>query len=351
MSQSTEAAQREHTGTTSSKVDMKVIALVISLACLVHGEGLFLSTALDGVEIKLRGRDRGPDITQVEVHIRPKEVTASGDIPSLEYEEEDGCWKQAPAKAGPTNRGQKKRWRLDLPAPCKTYKFRLALHSDSCIEYLEHPKTMGGSELYLVERTRFIPGAPQNLQMSGNNSLEWDAVPCASDYQVTYSTEDGKTTTMVGEDALSNTQLPFPISSCQTVDAVVKAVSGSRKGPGARITFNTCQAEEDRDDATLNASFLFADSQEEECPSPNLPLCKPSPSRTFTKICNVFRCIGPPQEAKREGGVVAEEISQFPTLLICLVAAGLLVFFILAIVFTIIIRKRQRSGIHHVQKS
>merc|ERR1711974_556224 len=131
------------------------------------------------------------------------------------------------------------------------------------------------------------------------------------------------TTTLVGEDALSNTLLPFSSTPCQTVEAVVKAVSGSRKGPGARITFNTCKAEEDRDDATLDASFLFADSQEEECPSPNLPLCEPSPT------------IPIPQEARREGGVVA----------------GLLVFIILAIVFTIIIRKRQRSGIHHVQKS
>lgn len=177
-------------------------------------------------------------------------------------------------------------------------------------------------------------------------------------YQVTYSTEDDKTTTLVGEDALSNTLLPFSSTPCQTVEAVVKAVSGPRKGPGARITFNTCKVEEDRDDATLDASFLFADSQEEECPPPNLPLCEPAPSRTFTKLCNVFRCVGPPK-ARQEGGVVAEEISQFPTgweserltLLICLVAAGLLVFVILAIVFTIIIRKRQRSGIHHVQKS
>jgi hypothetical protein len=136
---------------------------------------------------------------------------------------------------------------------------------------------------------------------------------------------------MVGEDALSNTQLPFPVSPCQTVDAVVKAVSGSRKGPGARITFNTCQAEEDRDNATLNASFLFADSQEEECPTQNLPLCKASPLTS-------------PQ-------VVVKELSQFPTLLICLVAAGLLLFLILAIVFTIVIRRRQRSGIHNVQKS
>merc|ERR1711981_360870 len=320
--------QQQH----NSKVNMKIIALAISLASLVHGEGLFLSNALDGVEIKLRGRDRGPDITQVELHIQPNEVSASGQIPTLEYKEEDGCWKEAPAKAGPTKRGQKKRWRLDLPAPCKTYKFRFALHSDSCIEYLEHPKSMGGSVLYMVEQTRFVPGAPENLQMGCNNTLEWDPVPCASEYQVTYSTEDDKTTTLVGEDALSSTP-------CQTVEAVVKAVSGSRKGPGARITFNTCKAEEDRDDATLDASFLFADSQEEECPSPNLPLCEASPT------------IPIPQEARREGGVVAEEISQFPTLLICLVAAGLLVFIILAIVFTIIIRKRQRSGVHHVQKS
>merc|ERR1712165_699112 len=331
---------------------MKIIALaILSLASLVHGEGLFLSNALDGVEIKLRGRDRGPDITQVELRIRPNEVSASGQIPTLEYKEEDGCWKEAPAKAGPTKRGQKKRWRLDLPAPCRTYKFRFALRSQSCIEYLEHPKTMGGSVLYMVEQTRFVPGAPENLQMGSNNTLEWDPVPCASEYQVTYSTEDEKTTTLVGEDALSNTQLPFSSTPCQTVEAVVKAVSGSRKGPGARITFNTCKTEEDRDDATLDASFLFADFQEEECPSPNLPLCEPSPSRTFTKLCNVFRCIGEVKEARREGGVVAEEISQFPTLLICLVAAGLLVFIILAIVFTIIIRKRQRSGIHHVQKS
>merc|ERR1712061_533566 len=62
--------QQQH----NSKVNMKIIALAISLASLVHGEGLFLSNALDG----------------------------------LEYKEEDGCWKEAPAKAGPTKRGQKK---------------------------------------------------------------------------------------------------------------------------------------------------------------------------------------------------------------------------------------------------
>jgi len=332
---------------TSEKDKMKIIAFAISLASLVHGESLFLSTAVDGVEIKLRGRDRGPDITQVEVHIRPKEVTASGEIPSLEYKEEDGCWKQAPAKAGPTNRGQRKRWRLDLPAPCKSYKFRLALHSDSCIDYLEHPTTMGGSPLYLVEQTRFVPGSPENLQMVGNNSLEWDAVPCASEYQVTYSTEDGKTTTRVGEDALSNTQLPFSSSPCQTVDAVVKAVSGSRKGPGARLTFNTCQAEEDRDNATLDASFLFADFQEEECPTQNIPLCKASPLPSPQEV----RFGGKDSLQEVEEEVVVKELLQFPTLLICLVAAGLLLFLILAIVFTIVIRRRQRSGIHHVQKS
>jgi len=329
---------------------MKIIALAISFVSLVHGEGLFLPTAVDGVEIKLRGRDRGPDITQVEVHIRPKEVTASGDIPSLEYKEEGGCWKKAPVKSGPTNRGQKKRWRLNLPAPCKIYKFRLAMHSDTCIEYLEHPKTMGGSPLYLVEQTRFIPGAPENLQKIGNNSLEWDAVPCASEYQVTYSTEDGRTATRVGEEAISNTQLPFPSSPCQTVDAVVKAVSGSRKGPGARVTFNTCQTEEDRDDAsaTLDASFLFADFQEEECPAQNLPLCKASP---LPSPLEVRLGLKESLEEEKKEGVVVKELSQFPTLLICLVAAGLLLFLILAIVFTIVIRRRQRSGIHHVQKS
>merc|ERR1712088_425392 len=89
----------------NSKVNMKIVAIAISLASLVHGEGLFLSNALDGVEIKLRGRDRGPDITQVELYIRPNEVAASGEVPTLEYKEEDGCWKEAPAKAGPTKRG------------------------------------------------------------------------------------------------------------------------------------------------------------------------------------------------------------------------------------------------------
>merc|ERR1712203_617169 len=72
---------------------------------------------------------------------------------------------------------------------------------------------------------------------------------------------------------------------------------------GARITFNTCKAEEDRDDATLDASFLFADSQEEECPSPNLPLCEPSPRR-FTN--------SPFIESLSPVGVVAEEISHLP---------------------------------------
>merc|ERR1712029_87038 len=96
----------------------------------------------------------------------------SGTVPSLEYKEEGGCWKPAPKKSGPTNRGQRKRWRLDLPAPCKTYKFRFALQSDSCVDYLEHPKTMGGSPQYLVDQSRFLPGAPENLQMGGNDNEE-----------------------------------------------------------------------------------------------------------------------------------------------------------------------------------
>merc|ERR1711962_348624 len=61
-----------------------------------------------------------------------KEVALSGTVPSLEYKEEDGCWKPAPKKSGPTNRGQRKRCRLDLPAPCKKYKFRFVLQSDNC---------------------------------------------------------------------------------------------------------------------------------------------------------------------------------------------------------------------------
>merc|ERR1711994_1172714 len=80
------------------RVNMKIIALALSLASLVQGESLFLPTAVDGVEIKPRGRDRGPDITQVELHIRPKEVALSGVVPSLEYKEEGGCWKPAPKK-------------------------------------------------------------------------------------------------------------------------------------------------------------------------------------------------------------------------------------------------------------
>merc|ERR1712212_667605 len=32
-----------------------------------------------------------------------------------------------------------------------------------------------------------------------------------------------------------------------------------------------------RDNAILDASFLFADFQEEECPTQNIPLCKASP--------------------------------------------------------------------------
>merc|ERR1712209_101013 len=95
------SSQREPKETTPSfweRVNMKIIAVALSLASLVQGESLFLPTAVDGVEIKLRGRDRGPDITQVELHIRPKEVSLSGAVPSLEYKEEDGCWKPAPKK-------------------------------------------------------------------------------------------------------------------------------------------------------------------------------------------------------------------------------------------------------------
>merc|ERR1712107_581271 len=236
-------------------------------------------------------------------------------VPSLEYKEEGGCWKPAPTKSGPTNRGQRKRWRLDLPAPCKTYKFRFALQSDSCVDYLENPKMMGGSPQYLVDQSRFLPGAPQNLQMGGNNTLEWDAVPCASEYQVTYSTEDGQTTTLVSEDAPSNTQLPFAINPCQNVN----------------------------DDVTLDASFLFGDFQE-VCPAPSLPRCKAAPLPS------------PPEASlslkENEESVVAKELpSQFPTLLICLVAGGLLLFLVVVTIATIVIRRRQWSGVHHVQKS
>merc|ERR1719209_1071386 len=140
---------------------------------------------------------------------------------------------------------------------------------------------------------------------------------------------------------------PSQAAPARQLMPLLEAVSGSRKGPGSRITFNTCQAEEDRDDATLNASFLFADFQEEECPTQNLPLCKASSLPSSLEVRYGLK--DSLEEEKEE--VVVKELSQFPTLLICLVAAGLLLFLILAIVFTIVIRRRQRSGIHHVQKS
>merc|ERR1712141_12361 len=114
-SQSTEATQREHIGATSEKDKMKIIAFAISLASLVHGEGLFLSNALDGVEIKLRGRDRGPDITQVELSFVPTKSLHLGRFPLLSTRRRMAAGKKLLQKRVPRKEGKKRGGGLTCP--------------------------------------------------------------------------------------------------------------------------------------------------------------------------------------------------------------------------------------------
>ena len=321
------------------------LLLLASLWTVVvsHSHSVFLPTALDGLQVQLRGRDAGPDITEVEVFVRPEEVLVSpqevqaGSLSlGLQVQEEGGCWR---AVAGqPIKRGRKLRWRVAI-APCLEYSFRVMASSTTCMEYLEYPKVLGNSPLYLVEKAkRFTPGVPEHLRLEGNSSLTWDPVPCVSHYQVRYAKEgeqlDDSNTTLVD----SNIPISIPeLLGCETVTVQVGAVSGERMSQGTKYTFNTCAKEDTTADV---ASLLFEDNT--TCPelSP-LPLCQ----MAVTEEQDVQEAISnsPLSQEVPSMSPLSEET---PSLVYILsgVAVALVLTGVLVVICVMLLRKRKHHG-------
>jgi len=306
--------------------------LVLIFPCIASLSGQsFKPNAKDFLEVQLRGRDSGPDITEVEVYATLGEMV-EGEVGieslTLELLEEGGCWGKAEGR--PIKRGRRYRWRVTI-TPCIKYAFRLVLASSnsSCVEYLEHPKLLGGSPLWMVEQSdRFSPTKPKDLKLRTNSTLQWFPVPCASHYEVTYT--DGSDTRVILEDSPSS-KLNLP-SECQEIQASVKAVSGDQKSTKASITFNTCpdDEEEESKDITLDvSSFLLSEDEEKVCPK-MMPVCgDPSPSELSRK------------SLPSTGGPYTEEIvspSSAPIIAGSVVLA--LVFICLVIGGVILLRKR-----------
>lgn len=222
----------------------------------------FLPNAGDFLDVKYRARDSGPDITEVEIHVDlEKMIEGVVDIDDLNLQvlEEGGCWKDSGRKH--VKRGRRYRWRVPI-LPCITHAFRVVLSNSTCTEYLEHPKLLGGSPMWMIEQGhRFSPSMPKGLRFGGDSTIHWEPVLCVSHYKVKYNT--GSMEMIILEDStFSKLNLS---EECQEVTTTVRAVVGKQFSPEAELKFNTCPDE----DVTLDiGSFLLSedDTEADACP-------------------------------------------------------------------------------------
>lgn len=246
-----------------------LIGLLLFNVC-VSGQR-FLPDAGDFLEVQYRARNSGPDITEVEIHVDlEKMVEGAVDIDDLTLQvlEEGGCWKDSGRKH--VKRGRRYRWRIPI-LPCISHAFRVILHpsNSSCIEYLEHPKHLGGSPMWMIEQGhRFSPSKPKGLRFGADSTIHWEPVPCVSHYKVKYNT--GSEDMIILEDStFSKLNLS---EKCQEVTTSVMAVVGKQASPEAELKFNTCPDE----DITLGIESFLLSEDEAEADAKRCPVDPPS---------------------------------------------------------------------------
>merc|ERR1712106_544488 len=191
------------------------------------------------------------------------------DILRIEVKAEDGCWTNVEGK--PVRRGKDKRmWRVKV-IPCKKYFVRLGIKRDGCIEYHEHPTTVGPASSEEIENSHFRPSKPENVgittQTDDSVSVSWTPSECSESHELLYESHDGDDSGNITVNAGMESVTIKDLKNCTDYSVYVTAVVGEEFSDEAEADFSTCyeDTEEGVPDKKPDDSATRCEPVEKEC--------------------------------------------------------------------------------------
>jgi len=182
----------------------------------------------------------------------------------LEMKTNNGCWVEV--DGDPIKRGRNELlWRLQIQ-PCEFQDVRLALHKETCVEYLYKNKTLGPQSIEVLKMSGYRPDPPTNLRIKSiqgksdvSVSVSWTPSHCTQWYDLYYQaldrSDDGN---MTLSSRMTKDVTIFDLNNCTDYSMRVVAMLGMEISEQIEAEFNTCDTE-NNDDYSIDADYIIAD--------------------------------------------------------------------------------------------
>jgi len=179
----------------------------------------------------------------------------------LELKINDGCWSRV--DGDPIKRGRNELlWRMQIQ-PCEFQQVRLALHKNTCVEYLYNNKTLGPQSMETLKISGYRPDPPTNLRIKSlkgktdvSVSVSWTPSHCTQWYDLYYQaldrSDDGN---MTLSSRMTNDVTIFDLNNCTDYSMRVVAMLGMEISDQVEAEFNTC----DEETFSIDADYFIDD--------------------------------------------------------------------------------------------
>jgi len=225
-----------------------VLALAVN-ANLVKCVPQFKENAAEFMEVGFNKGRTGTRVTELAVTVRINEMFEDGedvdvDNLSLEVKTADGCWTRV--ADGPVRRGREKQmWRVKV-IPCKEHSIRIGIKRDDCVDYFEHPETVGPAPVNEIVNSHFRPNTPENIVITPITAdsvlVSWSQSECAESYDLWYESGSALDLGNMTIPAGAGSVTILGLENCTEYTVKVVAILGDEFSTEGEADFTTCIA-------------------------------------------------------------------------------------------------------------
>ena len=227
-----------------------VLVAVLTLAVnadLVKGVPQFKENAAEFMEVGFNKGRAGTRVTEIAVTVKISEMFKDGDAVGvddliLEIKENDGCWTKV--AEGPVRRGREKQmWRVKV-IPCKEHSIRIGIKRDECVDYFQHPETVGPASVNDIVNSHYRPNMPENIvvTLTGDDSVlvSWSKSECAESYDLWYESASALDLGNMTIPAVAGSVTILGLDNCTEYTVKVVAILGDEFSTEGEADFTTC---------------------------------------------------------------------------------------------------------------
>ena len=214
---------------------------------LVEAVPEFKKNAAEFMEVGFNKGRTGTRFTEIAVTVRPGDMFEDGeDVDmedlSLEVKAGDGCWTKV--KESPVRRGKaKSMWRVKI-VPCKEHLVRIGIKRDGCVEYFQHPESVGPASAQEIANSHFRPKVPESVSivpLGGDSvNVSWTPSECAESYDLWYESDSrldlGNMTVSAGVRSVT----VMGLENCTEYTMKIVALVGEEFSEEGEADFTTC---------------------------------------------------------------------------------------------------------------